>query len=121
MYRYPHPKMETSTADTDLLGAFKALANPLRLQILCWLRDPEAHFPAQDTPASEVGVCVKQIQLKAGVSQSTASAFLATLERAGFVRSQRIGQWTYYARVPERVDALAGVMRAELSGSPSDA
>lgn len=103
-----------TATDPDLLPALKALANPTRLQILRWLRDPEAHFPIQDTPASEVGVCVKQIQLKAGISQSTASAFMATLERAGLVRSQRIGQWTYYARATERIDALADALRAEL-------
>lgn len=97
-----------ATTERDLVAAFKALSNPTRLRILGWLKDPTAHFDPQDQPAEEVGVCVKQIQAKAGISQSTASTFMATLERAGLVSSQRIGQWTYFRREEERVAALAG-------------
>ncbi len=55
----------------DPLDALKALSNPTRLQILSWLRDPHRHFPLQEAgDPLEVGVCVKDIQQKAGVSQS---------------------------------------------------
>jgi DNA-binding transcriptional ArsR family regulator len=100
--------------DDELLLAFKALANPTRLCILRWLRDPADHFAQQDQPLEEVGVCVKQIQEKAGVSQSTASQFMASLQRAGLVRSRRIGQWTYYRRDEGRIDAVADRLRTEL-------
>jgi DNA-binding transcriptional ArsR family regulator len=90
--------MTRDTADDELVMVFKALANPTRLRILGWLRDPVAHFATQEEPLEEVGVCVKQIQEKAGISQSTASQFMATLQRSGLVTSRRIGQWTYYRR-----------------------
>jgi DNA-binding transcriptional ArsR family regulator len=63
-----------------------------------WLRDPEAHFEPQDTSMETVGVCVKQIQEKAGISQSTTSQFMSVLHRAGLVESTRVGPWTYYRR-----------------------
>jgi DNA-binding transcriptional ArsR family regulator len=102
------------TTESELLLVLKALANPTRLRIMHWLRDPEEHFAPQNDPLSEVGVCVKQIQEKAGVSQSTASQFMATLQRAGLVNSRRIGQWTYYKRDDQRVQRLPELLAAEL-------
>jgi DNA-binding transcriptional ArsR family regulator len=92
--------------DDDLLEVFKALSNPKRLQIMEWLREPEKHFDPQEDPMEEVGVCVKQIQEKVGVSQSTASQFMSTLQRAGLVESTRIGPWTYYRRNAAAVGSL---------------
>lgn len=103
-----------ATTESDLVPTFKALANPTRLRILSWLRDPTEHFAPQDHPADEVGVCLKQIQEKAGISQSTASTFMATMERAGLVSSRRIGQWTYYRREEGRITELAGRLETEL-------
>jgi DNA-binding transcriptional ArsR family regulator len=57
---------------------------------------------------------VKQIQEKAGISQSTASQFMATLQRAGLVTSRRIGQWTYYKRDGEIVERLPQLLAAEV-------
>ena len=71
-----------------------------------WLRDPTSHFEPQADPMEEVGVCVKQIQEKAGVSQSTASQFMSVLQRAGLVESTRIGPWTYYRRDDARIAEL---------------
>jgi len=100
-------------SDDDALLAFKALANPTRLAIMGWLKDPAANFPPQDHAPEEFGVCLKHIQAKAGVSQSTASQFMATLQRAGLVTSRRMGQWTHYKRDESRLDELAQVFRAE--------
>ena len=68
----------------DVITILKALANPTRLEIH-WLKEPDQHFGAQPEPLDEVGVCVSQIQRKAGVSQSTASHFMSVLapRRAG--------------------------------------
>jgi len=98
----------------DLLEVCKALANPTRLQIMGWLRDPTAHFAPQVDAIEEVGVCVKQIQEKAGISQSTASQFMAVLQRAGLVESTRIGQWTYYRRHGNRITELPDLLRGNL-------
>jgi DNA-binding transcriptional ArsR family regulator len=100
--------------DSDLIQVFKALSNPTRLNILSWLKEPAEHFGAQADPFEEVGVCVKQIQEKAAVSQSTASQLLATLQRAGLVTSTRRGQWTYYRRDEDRIGAFAARMGSEL-------
>jgi DNA-binding transcriptional ArsR family regulator len=99
----------------DVVAVFKALSNPTRLRILGWLKDPVANFPPQaDRPPEEFGVCVKSIQEKAGVSQSTASQFMAALQRAGRVTSRRLGQWTYYKRDEERIADLARRLQTEL-------
>ena len=94
----------------DLLEVCKALANPTRLQIMGWLRDPTAHFAPQADPMEETGVCVKQIQEKAGISQSTASQFMSVLQRAGLVQCTRIGQWTYYRRNDTRIAELPDLL-----------
>jgi DNA-binding transcriptional ArsR family regulator len=98
----------------DLLEVCKALANPTRLQIMAWLRDPARHFAPQAQSMDEVGVCVKQIQEKAGISQSTASQFMSVLQRAGLVESTRIGQWTYYRRNQARIAGLPELLGAIL-------
>lgn len=88
-------------AQTDEI--LKALANPLRRQILHWLRDPETYFGGMQTHPLSEGVCVSKICDKAGVSQSTISAYLAILQRSGLVTSHRIGGWTLYKRNEEMI------------------
>ncbi|WP_241843050.1 ArsR/SmtB family transcription factor [Agromyces albus] len=91
--------------EEEMVAAFKALGHPTRLAILGWLKEPES-FPPQDRPAAEVGVCLKHIQARAGVSQSTASQFMATLQRAGLVTCTRVGQWSHYRRDEDAIAAL---------------
>ncbi|WP_426998080.1 ArsR/SmtB family transcription factor [Pseudarthrobacter sp. N5] len=104
--------MEELTED-DVVQAFKALSHPTRLAILQWLKEPRS-FPPQDQPAEEVGVCLKHIQARAKVSQSTASQFMAVLQRAGLVTSNRIGPWTHYSRNESRISALGSVITKSL-------
>ncbi|MCO6008885.1 helix-turn-helix domain-containing protein [Actinoallomurus purpureus] len=103
-------------ASAQLVDVFKALANPVRLQVLQWLRDPEHHFPVEEGIADphEVGVCVSHIQAKTGLAQSTVSAYMASLERAGLVRSTRIGKWTHYRRDEERIAQLVDALGRSL-------
>jgi ArsR family transcriptional regulator len=86
----------------ELVDVFKALGHPMRVAILGWLKDP-ASFPPQDQPAEEVGVCLKHIQARAEVSQSTASQYMATLQRAGLVTCTRVGQWSHYRRNEDQI------------------
>jgi DNA-binding transcriptional ArsR family regulator len=84
--------------------AMRALANERRLQILEWLKDPEAHFPPQvDGDLVKDGVCLVFIAEKLGVSQPTATEHMKVLSHAGFVRSKRIKQWTFYKRDETRI------------------
>ncbi|GLY74256.1 ArsR/SmtB family transcription factor [Actinoallomurus iriomotensis] len=96
------------TPDPDLVRALQALANPVRLRLLTWLRDPERHFPREEAIAdpAEVGVCVSHLQAKAGLAQSTVSSYMAELQRAGLVRATRVGKWTHYKRDEERIAQL---------------
>jgi DNA-binding transcriptional ArsR family regulator len=99
--------------DPDLVRALRALSNPIRLQLLLWLREPDRHFSLDGAIADpvEVGVCVSHIQAKVGLAQSTVSAYLADLQRAGLVKATRVGKWTHYhrdeQRIAEHVAALA--------------
>ena len=95
------------------LEIFKALANPNRLQILDWLKNPEAYFPDQQEPFS-TGICVGQIQKISGMTQSTISENLSLMQRAGLVTSTRIGQWTYYKRNEKAFSQLSKLIRTEL-------
>ena len=92
--------------NADVATAFKALGHPTRLAIMGWLKEPET-FPPQDQPAGDVGVCLKHIQARAAVSQSTASQFMSTLQRAGLVNCTRIGQWSHYSRNETTIGALS--------------
>lgn len=99
----------------DLLEIFKALSNRTRLEIVKGLKNPEKHFPPQDEgDVRTVGVCVSSIQEGVGLSQSTVSDYLATLQRAGLVEVRRIGQWTYYKRNEATLRALAEIIGKEL-------
>ncbi len=98
--------------DPELVRALRALSNPVRLQLLSWLREPERHFSLEGAIAdpAEVGVCVSHIQAKVGLAQSTVSAYMAELERAGLVRSTRVGKWTHYKRDEQRVAQLVAAL-----------
>jgi ArsR family transcriptional regulator len=99
----------------QLLEVFKALANPVRLQILGWLREPEENFlEERGRMVVEAGVCVSHIQAKAGLAQSTVSAYMASLQRAGLVRATRVGKWTHYRRDEERIAGIVEILGRSL-------
>jgi DNA-binding transcriptional ArsR family regulator len=87
--------------------AIRALANERRLQVLEWLKDPEAHFPPQvDGDLVKDGVCLALIAKKLGVSQPTATEHMKVLSQAGLVRPKRIKQWTFYKRDEARIKEI---------------
>jgi len=98
----------------DHVEVFKALSNKSRLQILNWLKEPQLNFPEQAHNGYEHGVCVGQIQNKAGLTQSTISEYLSSLQRAGLISSKRVGQWTYYKRNEEAFAALSKLIEQEI-------
>jgi len=79
----------------DLDEIFKALAHPVRRDMLHWLKDPEQFFVEQEHQSFEIGVCAGKFDQRTGLSQSTVSAHLATLQRAGLVTSRKVGQWNF--------------------------
>ena len=85
-------KIRTSSVDV-----FAALGNDRRFQIVQWLHDPVAHFPAQrDGDLVLDGVCSGAIVEKLGLSQPSVTAHMKILMAANIVRSKRIKQWTFY-------------------------
>jgi DNA-binding transcriptional ArsR family regulator len=104
------------TSDRDLAEALKALANPARLQLMQWLREPVTSF-AEFEPIADretVGVCVTHLQAKSGLAQSTVSSYMTTLERAGLVTSTRVGKWTHYRRDETRIAETLALLGATL-------
>ena len=100
----------------QLLEIFKALSNETRLSILQWLKEPDLNFPKkgcvseEEDAALQGAVCVCAICEKAGISQSTASQYLETMERAGLLTLVRRGKWTYYRRNEETLRALSAYL-----------
>ena len=94
----------------DIDAIHKALANPVRREILQWLKEPEVHF-AQQEHGLDLGVCAGLIDARTGLSQSTVSTHLSTLQRAGLVTSRRVGQWIFFKRNEETIAAFLAHMQ----------
>ncbi|SAL22431.1 ArsR family transcriptional regulator [Caballeronia sordidicola] len=103
MANLPDPALAAVPMDIDAIH--KALANPVRREILAWLNEPRAFFGEQELPL-ENGVCAGQIYARCDMSQSTVSAHLATLHKAGLVSSKRIGQWVFFKRNDALINAF---------------
>ncbi|WP_337879695.1 metalloregulator ArsR/SmtB family transcription factor [Rheinheimera sp.] len=101
--------MSTVTLDEML----KALSHPVRRDILHWLKQPELYFADQEHPLS-LGVCAGKIERKTGLSQSTVSAHLATLQRAGLVQSKKVGQWHFFCRNDAQIQQLLAHLSQDL-------
>jgi DNA-binding transcriptional ArsR family regulator len=87
----------------DLI-AIQAIGNERRLQILEWLKDPEANFrPQVDGDLVQDGVCAALIAEKLGISQPTLSEHMRVLCHAGLLHSKRTKQWTFYKRNEARI------------------
>ena len=82
-----------------LADAFKALGDPVRLQLLsALLRAPEGQ------------VCACDLVEPTGKSQPTVSHHLKVLREAGLVSATRHGTNIWYAVVPAQLDALRQVL-----------
>ncbi|HEY3332621.1 MAG TPA: helix-turn-helix transcriptional regulator [Capsulimonadaceae bacterium] len=98
----------------DFDNIIKAIANPMRRQMLAWLKDPVAHFGPNEHHDCCGGVCVGKIVEKSQLSQSTVSAYMDCLQRAGLVVSMRRGQWTFYKRNEPVIAEFVAAIGAEL-------
>lgn len=88
-----------NNAMIDRLEQSKAIASDSRLAILGWLADPNTHFPHQMTGnPSEIGVCVTLLSEKLAMAQPTVSRHLELLRRAGFLKVEKIGRWSFFKR-----------------------
>lgn len=86
-------------AAVDMAAKFKALSDPVRLQLL-------------SSVASHAGgeACVCDISAGVEVSQPTVSHHLKVLRDAGLLTSERRASWVYYAVVPEALAMLSTLL-----------
>ena len=86
----------------DLARMFKALGDPVRLQLLSRV-------------ASHAGgeACVCDLSVGLDLSQPTISHHLKVLRKAGLLQCERRGTWVYYWVVPSALEQLSAVL-----GSP---
>jgi ArsR family transcriptional regulator, arsenate/arsenite/antimonite-responsive transcriptional repressor len=75
----------------DLTLTLKALADPVRLQILEFLRDP---VPSSCSRGH--GVCGCDFEAVLSLSQPTVSHHMKVLTEAGLVRGEKRGRWVFY-------------------------
>ena len=97
------------------LKPLKALASPVRLKILDWLRKPLAHFPPQkDGHPVRDGVCSDFLRRKLRIAPATASRHLAVLTAAGLLVATRKKGWVFYRRDEAALSRLTRELRARL-------
>jgi ArsR family transcriptional regulator len=70
---------------------FKALADPLRIKILEFLRRPDV-----ECCSFEDKVCACDLEPVLGLSQPTISHHMKLLVQAGLVVPEKFGRWVYY-------------------------
>ena len=96
-------------------GVLRALANPRRLQILEWLKDPTRHFPPQvDGDLVYDGVCGVLIAEKLKVSQPSISEHLRILTQTDLIRGKQMKKWTFYRRNEAQIEKIKSVISRTL-------
>lgn len=89
----------TATDAVDLALGFKALGDPVRLQLMSMIAS-----------AVDGEVCVCDLTPAFELSGPTISHHLKVLREAGLVDSDRRGTWVYYRPVPGKLAALSGLL-----------
>ena len=100
--------------DAEILEMLKALSNQTRFEIMGWLAHPDVAFKNLEQHRGGGlpdwgGACVGTIQEKSGLSQSTISGYLQSMQRAGLVEARRHEKWTYYRVNAEAIAAMQAV------------
>jgi ArsR family transcriptional regulator, arsenate/arsenite/antimonite-responsive transcriptional repressor len=85
-------------AAEELATVFKAIANPVRLQMLDILSRQDGQ------------VCVCDIEGYFDLSQPTISHHLRVMRQAGLLDTEQRGTWVYYFVRPEKMEMLRGVL-----------
>ena len=89
----------TAAQAADLARMLKALAEPVRLQLVSMVA---AHEGGE--------ACVCELTEPLGLTQPTISHHLKILVDAGIFSRDKRGVWAYYALVPSALEALAAVL-----------
>jgi ArsR family transcriptional regulator len=98
-----------------MLKMIKAVASPVRLEILTHLKDPVGNFPPQtDGDLVRDGVCADFIREKVGIAAATASRHLTLLTEAGLLVATRRKGWTFYRRDEEAIARFTQSLGSQL-------
>jgi len=90
----------TREAAETSAALLKAVADPVRLQLLSAIRS---------TDAGEACVC--DLTPLVGLSQPTVSHHLKVLVEAGLLEREKRGTWAWFRLVPSRLDDVAAIFR----------
>ena len=85
----------TEAAAMELARSFKALADPVRLQLLALIAS-----------APDGTACSCDLEQPVGKSQPTVSHHLSLLAEAGLITKAKMGRWVMCTIVPERLAQL---------------
>ena len=99
----------------DFDASIRAIAHPLRRKILEWLKDPALHFPEQEY-GQNLGVCVGQLTLRCGLSQSTVSRHLTVLKEAALVDLHKAGHVHFFKRNEKLIQSFNTSLKKRLQG-----
>ncbi|HWM68617.1 MAG TPA: helix-turn-helix transcriptional regulator [Steroidobacteraceae bacterium] len=106
---------QTTKPNLQFLKTIKALASPVRLEVLRLLKDPVENFPPQvDGDLLKDGVCSDFIREAVGIAAATASRHLTLLAEAGLLSATRKKGWTFYRRDEQAIRQFAQQLRGEL-------
>jgi DNA-binding transcriptional ArsR family regulator len=98
-----------------MLKTIKAVASPVRLEILSYLKDPVGNFPPQtDGDLVGDGVCADFIREKVGIAAATASRHLTLLTEAELLVATRRKGWTFYRRDEAAIARFTQSLRSQL-------
>jgi ArsR family transcriptional regulator len=99
----------------DRLDALKALASPVRLAVLDYLKDPTGNFPPQvDGDPVTDGICADFLRDKLGIAPATASRHLTLLVDCGLLIATRKKGWTFYRRDEEAIARFTATLALNL-------
>jgi ArsR family transcriptional regulator len=96
-------------------ASIRAIAHPLRRQILIWLKTPQLYFPEQKY-GRELGVCVGQISMRCSLSKSTVSVHLNALRTAGLVELHKVGSVHFYKRNEDAIHSFGTDIKLLMQG-----
>ena len=93
----------------------KAIASPVRLAILDYLKRPTKEFPPQvDGDPVTDGVCADYLREKLNISAATVSRHLTLLTDVGFLIATRKKGWTFYRRNEAEIRSFTRSLQANL-------
>lgn len=88
-----------ATEATELAAAFKAIGDPVRLQLLSMIASHEGGE-----------VCVCDLTPAFDLTGPTISHHLRVLREAGLIDHERRGTWVYYWVIPAKLTALSALL-----------